>query len=130
VGITLVIMQLLFILVTLVTLMADGWLFFYQAILTYMYTFIYLRVCLLLDSDIQKLVLKIGFEKKSSRTKKFELLFFVIGAVIIASVFNASSSPIWEHDRNIMDNIVNQYKRVCADYPINFGMFGKGGTFE
>ena len=88
------------------TLMYYGKIYAYQSFLSYLYTIIYLAVCIEFDNEIMALCEKIGFIRKTSRSMKFYLLFVIICLFIFASVLVSGSDDVWVRKTNWMINII------------------------
>ena len=79
-----------------IVLHAFGLLYYYQAVMSVLFSLIYLLICINFDAEILSLFEKIGFIVRTSRKYKFQLLFFVICLFILGVMTVQAKQDSWE----------------------------------
>jgi uncharacterized membrane protein len=85
-----------YVVILAVCLHALGLLYYYQAVMSVLFSLIYLLVCINFDAEILSLFEKIGFIVRTSRKYKFQLLFFVILLFILGVMTVQAKEDSWE----------------------------------
>ena len=94
--IALYILSFLYLLVLSNAMHVFGLLYYYQIVVSTLFSFVYLIICIRFDDEILKMFEKIGFIVKSSRKYKFYLLFITMIAYLCGVVIVRSKSDAWE----------------------------------
>ncbi|TNV86647.1 hypothetical protein FGO68_gene16613 [Halteria grandinella] len=91
-----------------------GHTYIFQGIIGLVYGFIYTVICLQFDAQLHLLVEKSIFLQKKARKYKFEVLFFTIGLLVVASVLFC----LQLHDLGRPPNLwTSNYKAKCPTGP-------------
>lgn len=73
----------------------NGQSFIYQLVIGQLCGFCYLVGALVFDNEIHRYVQKTGFLMRSSRSRKFYLFFFLLGALVAIIAYFFSLETIW-----------------------------------
>jgi hypothetical protein len=94
--ISLYVLSFLYLLVVSNAMHVYGLLYYYQIVVSSLFSLVYLVICIRLDDEILKMCEKIGFIVKASRKYKFYLLFVTIIAYLFGVVIVTSKRDAWE----------------------------------
>ena len=81
-------------------------LYAYEIIQTTLVTMIYMMILLQFDKEIMQLSEEIGFQKKTSRSYKFYLLFGIMSLFIFAAILISGMKDVWVNKKDWMMNII------------------------